>query len=88
MKKLILSTKYRKDFKKLKKQGKNFTKLKEVLELLATERALPQNVRLHKLSGDWSGTWECHVEPDWLLIFDISATEINLHRMGSHSDLF
>src|SRR5271166_3662648 len=44
--------------------------------------------RAHKLSGEWKGLWECHIEPDWLLIYDITSAEVLLIRTGAHSDLF
>jgi mRNA interferase YafQ len=64
-------------------------RLTAVLELLATDQALPPNNHDHSLSGDWSGYRECHVRPDLLLIYEKPDAELSrLVRLGSHSDLF
>jgi mRNA interferase YafQ len=59
-----------------------------VVELLAETGALPSGYRPHKLSGEWKGVWECHVEPDWLLIYQITPAEVVVIRTGTHTDLF
>ena len=59
-----------------------------VVELLAEHGELPAAYRAHKLTGDWKGVWECHIEPDWLLIYDVTPNEILLIRTGMHRDLF
>ena len=71
-----------------KKRGKNIDKLKEVMILLIQEKPLPIKNRNHKLRGDYLGYWECHIEPDWLLIYKKTKTHIIFARTGSHSDLF
>lgn len=58
------------------------------MELLAEHGALPAGYHPHQLSGDWKGVWECHIEEDWLLIYEVTDTEVILIRTGSHSDLF
>jgi mRNA interferase YafQ len=58
------------------------------VELLAEQGSVPQAYRPHKLSGAWSGVWECHIEPDWLLIYTVTDEEVLLIRTGSHIDLF
>jgi mRNA interferase YafQ len=58
------------------------------VELLAETGTLPEGYRPHKLTGEWKGVWECHIEPDWLLIYDVTPTEVLLIRTGTHSDLF
>jgi len=77
-----------KEFEKLKKRGKNPEKLAQVVDLLINEQVLPVKNRNHKLQGKFKGLWECHIEPDWLLIYDKTTTEIVLIRTGTHSDLF
>lgn len=64
--------------------------LKEVINILADGESLPQKNRDHLLSGDYSGCRECHIAPDWLLIYEISDSELYLYltRTGTHSDLF
>jgi mRNA interferase YafQ len=86
--KLTQTTQFRKDVKRQVKRGKNLEKLKEVVELLQTGMALPEKLRDHALTGDWNRWRDCHIEPDWLLIYKLSADELILGRTGSHADLF
>ena len=76
------------DVKREKKRGKNLEDLVAVVEILAEEGSLPAAYWPHRLTGVWKGMWECHIEPDWLLIYDVTATEVILLRTGSHADLF
>ncbi|WP_374441775.1 type II toxin-antitoxin system YafQ family toxin [Epilithonimonas sp.] len=90
MYKLEQTNQFRKDVKLAKKRGLNLKILDEVVTLLVAERNLPPKFNPHKLSGSYSGLWECHIKPDWLLIWE-QADEIRLItliRTGSHSDLF
>lgn len=84
------TTKFKKDLKLVERQGKKLDKLFEVVELLASGAELPPKNRDHNLSGDYEGFRECHIEPDWLLIYKKNESEIILYlvRTGSHSDLF
>jgi mRNA interferase YafQ len=77
-----------KDLKLAKKRGKVLSKLKTILLLLQQEVSLPPKNRNHKLGGEFKDSWECHIEPDWLLIYRKTETEIIFVRTGSHSDLF
>ena len=79
---------FEKDIKVLKKRGKDFTKLKAVIENLEHGSRLHPKHRDHKLSGNWDNFKECHVEPDWLLIYRIRGDVVELTRTGTHSDLF
>jgi mRNA interferase YafQ len=88
MKKLSPSGRFRKDVKRVQRRGLDLAKLQSVLELLQAEQQLPERCRPHKLSGQYQGVWECHIEPDWLLIYDYTATELQLIRTGTHADLF
>ena len=88
MLKLIYEKQFSKDIKKLKRQGKNMQKLLDSMSLLVEERNLAPKHRNHKLIGNYNGYWECHVEPNWLLIYKKTSTEIILARTGSHSNLF
>lgn len=74
----------------MKRRGCNMEKLRKVLELLIADGTLPPNYRPHKLRGNHEGEWECHIEPDWLLIWQQNDTELTLLMIntGSHSDLF
>ena len=76
------------DVKREKRRGKNIDDLVAVVELLAEDGVLPAAYRPHRLTGVWKGMWECHIESDWLLIYDITATEVLLLRTGGHADLF
>jgi mRNA interferase YafQ len=79
---------FEKDIKQAKKRNKNIQKLKDVLNLLCVEQKLPHKYKNHKLTGNLAQKWECHIEPDWLLIYAIEDDALTLYRTGTHSDLF
>lgn len=79
---------FKKDVKKATERGKDMKLLKEIVELLLNEKPLSAKNRNHKLKGDFKDCWECHIEPDWLLIYMKIKTEIIFIRTGTHSDLF
>ncbi len=81
---------FKKDLKLAKKQGKDTEKLFEAIEMLANGEALPAKYRDHDLTGDYKGCRECHIEPDWLLVYEIvdDVLVLMLYRVGSHSELF
>jgi mRNA interferase YafQ len=81
------TTQFKRDIKKLRKQGKNLSELLEIIKLLADEQPLPTQYRDHNLTGNWQKYRECHIRPDWLLIYQIDGTELYLARSGSHSEL-
>lgn len=86
---LIETTKaFRKDVKAAKKRGKNLEKLKYVIKELSEGNSLPEKYKDHKLAGDYVRFRECHIEPDWLLIYRIEKKFLLLTRTGTHSDLF
>lgn len=72
----------------MKKRGKSFEVFKQIIQKLAKDEQLEERIRDHKLKGDYVGTRECHVEPDWLLIYEENESELVLIRTGTHSDLF
>ncbi|MGM0619525.1 MAG: type II toxin-antitoxin system YafQ family toxin [Bacteroidota bacterium] len=88
--KLSFTTQFKRDFKACKKRNYPISELQAVFSLLETEALLPAKYKTHKLSGDYAGCWECHIKPDWLLIWeeDIQQKEIKLIRTGTHTDLF
>ena len=88
MKTISFTTQFKKDYKKAKKSHKNFIILEAVINLLAENQKLPVKYRDHKLSGQYNNYRECHIEPDWLLIYEITQDELMLIRLGSHSELF
>ena len=81
---------FKKDYKRIKKRGRNIEKLKHVIELLASGQKMDQKYRDHELTGNYKNFRECHIEPDWLLIYQIENEELILilSRTGTHSDLF
>lgn len=70
------------------KRGKKFEEFKEVIRRLAAEETLEAKYRDHILVGQYKGTRECHIEPDWLLIYELAEGELILVRTGTHSELF
>ncbi|MCJ0537711.1 type II toxin-antitoxin system YafQ family toxin [Enterococcus cecorum] len=84
------TTKFQKDLKKIKKRGYNISLLTEVIKILASGMSLPEKNRDHALSGNFSKYRECHIFPDWLLIYEIDNDDLILilTRTGTHSDLF
>lgn len=86
--KLSQTTQFKKDIKKQIKRGKDPEKLKQIIELLLDGTPLPESAKNHPLIGSWNGRWDCHVEPDWVLIYKKTDEEIRLERTGTHSDLF
>jgi len=81
---------FKKDYKRIVKRGYDMRLLEKVIELLANQKPLPEKNRDHQLSGDYAGFRECHITPDWLLIYEVADEELILYltRTGSHSDLF
>ena len=90
MLKIKLSTKIKRDLKLAKKRHYDFTKFQFVVNKIANNQKLEPEYKDHPLSGKYSGYRECHVEPDWLLIYKIYNNELILYlfRTGTHSDLF
>jgi len=79
---------FAKDLKKMKKRGKSLEKIKPILKTLINEERLNPTDKDHKLFGNYKGRRECHIEPDWLLIYKVTDSEIIFERTGTHSDLF
>jgi mRNA interferase YafQ len=78
---------FKKDLKLASKRGRKFFVLDEIITLLRKEKPLPPKNRNHKLGGDYVGHWECHIEPDWLLIYLKTSKILTLVRTGTHADL-
>jgi len=72
----------------MQRRGKEIAKLRSVITLLMEEQPLSERLRDHSLVGDWIGRRECHIEPDWLLIYKLLDDEIIFERTGRHVDLF
>lgn len=79
---------FKKDYKKMISRGKNINKLDDILKTLAAGKTLDKKFHDHKLIGNFKARRECHIEPDWLLIYRTDGKELILERTGSHSDLF
>ncbi|MBQ6336192.1 MAG: type II toxin-antitoxin system YafQ family toxin [Ruminococcus sp.] len=87
---IVLTTRFKKDYKLIKKRGYDISLLNETVDLIASSKQLPEKYKDHALSGDYQGCRECHITPDWLLIYEIYKEELILYltRTGTHSDLF
>ena len=87
---LTFTTKFKRDLNRLKKQGKDPEKIFVFVQLLLDERKISPNYRDHGLVGEWKQCRECHIEPDWLLIYEIqnNVLVLMLYRLGTHSELF
>ena len=81
-------TKFKKELKQQEKRGKDLKIFLQVAKKLANKEPLEAKFRNHRLKGDYVGRWECHLEPDWLLVYCKNDTEIIFERTGTHSDLF
>lgn len=88
MKTIFETSQFRKDLKKIKKRGKDIQKLKEVVRQIASGEMLDARYRDHALIGSYRGSRDCHIEPDWLLIYRKEEDSLYLERSGTHSDLF
>lgn len=82
------TTQFRRDRKLAKKRGNDLAKLDDIMRLLTHEEPLPVGNRAHPLGGPWEGHWECHIEPDWLLLWYVTEIDIVFVRTGTHADLF
>lgn len=84
------TSQFKKDYKLAVKRGCDLNKLQNVVMILASGKTLPEEYRDHPLRGNYGGYRECHIEPDWLLVYKISENVLvlTLYRTGTHSDLF
>jgi len=87
---LTRSTQFKRDLKKAIRQKKNLDLLENIITLLQHQQELPTKNRDYSLGGNWNGYRECHIEPDWLLIYRVNEEELLLYlmRLGSHAELF
>ena len=90
MLKIVSSNAFKKDLKVALKRGLPMECLRNVVNMLAAEQPLPEKYRNHTLTGQYRGFQECHIEPDWLLVYRVDNDELELYlfRTGTHSDLF
>ena len=78
---------FKKDYDRVKKRGKDIEKLKRIIDMLLDESPLPPERRDHPLTGDLAGFRNCHIEPDWVLIYAVQGDDLILFRTGSHADI-
>jgi mRNA interferase YafQ len=88
MKKVSQTNQFSRDIKRMRKRGYDLQKLKGVVNLLADGTPLPESYRDHPLVGSCQPSHDCHIEPDWILIYSTSKDFLRLERTGTHSDLF
>lgn len=84
----VRTNRFKKDIELMRKRGKDFSKLRQVMEQLIREESLHARHREHVLIGNYVGRRECHIEPDWLLIYKLDGADIIFERTGTHADLF
>ena len=87
---LEYTTKFRREYKLLHKRGYNMALLQNAISTIANKKPLPAKNKAHKLSGNFNDCWECHIQPDWLLIWRIDESDniLVLVSTGTHADLF
>lgn len=87
---IVLSNRFKRDLKRAVRRGRDAALLENVVNALAERRPLPESARDHALTGDWAGYRECHILPDWLLIYRVRENDLILllMRTGTHADLF
>jgi mRNA interferase YafQ len=85
---VISVVQFRRDVKLAQKRGNDMSKLRETILLLAAGSTLPPHHKDHSLGGNWAHHRDCHIEPDWLLIYKVDEDDLYLVRTGTHSDLF
>ena len=88
MKQVSQTKQFARDIKRMKKRGNDLEKLKSIVKKLAQGKALPPKNKDHALVGSWKPSRDCHIEPDWLLIYTTDDASLRLERTGTHSDLF
>ena len=85
---LLTTSRFQRDLRRSREHGKDLDKVWIVVDRLMAGKALAPYCRAHRLTGQWSRSWECHIEPDWLLIWHVDGAALILTRTGTHSDLF
>ena len=86
--KISATARFKRDARLAQRRGRDISKLWTIVERLASGQPLDSRNRAHRLSGEFSGVWECHIEPDWLLLWEATDIAVVLIRTGTHSDFF
>jgi len=84
----VATAPFRREAKKVQKQGKDMRKMARILDLLTAAEPIPFRHQDHPLKGNWKGSRELHIAPDWLLIYHVTEDTVFLERTGSHAELF
>lgn len=85
---LRTTTAFERDVRRMEKQSKDLDKLEKIVDLLQAQQPLPARCRRHPMKGVWAGHWDCHIEPDWILVYKLTEEALILVRTGSHAELF
>jgi mRNA interferase YafQ len=85
---IVQSTRFKRDIKRLQKQDKDLAGLQAIIKILVKKKPLDLKFKDHKLVGNWKGHRDCHIDPDWVLIYKVEGNELHLVRTGSHAELF
>jgi len=85
---LVYTSRFKKDFKRMMSRNKDENKLWDIVDMLIKGEPLPIKCKDHPLGGNWANRRDCHIEPDWLLIYCVRGRDLILERTGTHSDLF
>ena len=88
MRNLQRTAQFRRDYRQAFRRGKDISLLDQVVDRLLVGEELEPRYRVHRLVGNWYPAWECHIEPDWLLVWEDDGETITLRRAGTHSDIF
>ena len=88
MKRITTGSRFQKDVKLAQRRGMDMAKLRALIEMLAAGKSLPERYRDHPLKGEFANFRDCHIEPDWLLIYATTKEDLKLVRTGTHGDLF
>ncbi len=89
MREIFITNRFKKDIKKAKKNPRQDTeKLLTAIEILAVHGVLSEDYLPHRLPGNWKPKWDCHIQPNFLLIYEVTEEILRLERCGSHSELF
>ena len=88
MRELIYTARLRRELRRARRRGKDLSKVDAIVRKLLAGEPLDDQQRVHQPVGNWHPLWECHIEPDWLLVWDDDGNTVTLVRTGTHSDIF
>ena len=88
MLKIVPKSQFKRDLRLCKRRGKNINSLNKIIQLLQEQKPLPTKTRDHQLTGSMADYRDCHIEPDWILLYQVIDEDLILVRTGTHSDLF